>query len=173
MADIPRAPEIEDIKELLAPELAEHVSRNQCTWCGFASKRSTSVHRKFCMRMQIRMWFARQRATSRNCNENGSDKPCSHRVSVYSEAHARTCHEKQCGDRFTALVMEKSRNFLTTWADTGLSEGIRLKYAAKYPGLCTLTSKLIDVCNFCYWTPHAQFAVITHTFLLLFIVLKY
>ena len=110
--DIPRAPEIEGIEELPAPELAEDVPRNQCHWCGLALQRSTSVHRKFCMNMPIRMWLARQRATSRNDKEFGEGRPCGHCGSIYSKAHARARHEKQCGDRFTALGMEKkSRNF--------------------------------------------------------------
>ena len=58
--DIPRAPEVEDIKELPALELTEDQPRNQCPWCGLDLQRSTSVHRKFCMKMPICMWRARQ-----------------------------------------------------------------------------------------------------------------
>ena len=136
--NIPRALEIEDIKELSAPELTEDQSRNQCLWCGLALQRSTSVHRKFCMKMPICMWLARQRATSRAYNEFGEGRPCSHCGSVYSEAHARARHEKQFGDRFAALGMPKNQGIFipTTWADTELSEETRLKYAGKYPGLC-------------------------------------
>ena len=105
----PRAPEVEDIKELLALELTEDQPRNQCPWCGLDLQRSTSVHRKFCMKMPICMWLARQRATSRAYNEFGEGRPCSHCGSVYSEAHARARHEKQCGDRFAALGCKKSR----------------------------------------------------------------
>ena len=71
--NIPRAPEVEGIKELPAAELAEGSPRNQCPWCGLTQQGSTSVHRKFCMKMPIRMWLARQRATSRSYTENGSE----------------------------------------------------------------------------------------------------
>ena len=109
--NIPRAPEVEGIKELPATELAEGLPRNQCPWCGLTLRGSTSVHRKFCMKMPIRMWLARQRATSRSYNESGNERPCSHCGSVYSEAYARARHEKQCGDRFGALGMEKIMEF--------------------------------------------------------------
>ena len=110
-ANIPRAPEVEGIKELPAAELAEGLPRNQCPWCGLTQQGSTSVHRKFCMKMPIRMWLARQKATSRSDNENGRETPCSHCGSVYSEAHARARHEEQCGERFAALGMEKIKEF--------------------------------------------------------------
>ena len=112
--DIPRAREIEDIKELPAPELTQHQPRNQCPWCGLALQRSTSVHRKFCMNMPMCMWLARQRATSRACNVVGEGRP-----SVVQYTLRRT-----------------REHIPTTWADTGLSEETRLKYAAKYPALC-------------------------------------
>ena len=109
--NIHRALEVEGIKELPAAELAEGFPRKQCPWCGLTQQGSTSVHRIFCMKMPIRMWLARQRATSRSYKENGSEKPCSHCGSVYSEAHAKARHEKQCGERFAALGLEKQRNF--------------------------------------------------------------
>ena len=59
------------------------------------------------MKMPIRMWFARQRATSKSYYEDGSEKPCTHCGSENSEAHATARHEKQCGERFAALGMEK------------------------------------------------------------------
>ena len=102
---IPRAPEVENIKELPAAELAEGLPKNQCPWCGLIQQGSTSVNRKYCMKMPIRMWLARQRATSRSY---GNGKPCCHCGSVYSEAHARARHEKQCGERFAALGLEKT-----------------------------------------------------------------
>ena len=132
--NIHRALEVEGIKELPAAELAEGFPRKQCPWCGLTQQGSTSVHRIFCMKMPIRMWLARQRATSRSYKENGSEKPCSHCGSVYSEAHAKARHEKQCGERFAALGMEKQRNFHShTWTDTGLSEEIRIKICIKTP----------------------------------------
>ena len=136
--NIPRAPEVENIKELPAAELAEGLPRNQCPWCGLIQQGSTSVHRKFCMKMPIRMWLARQRATSRSYNECGNEKPCCHCGSENSEAHARARQEKQCGERFAALELEKNKgDFIpTSWDDTGLSEEIIIKYASKFPGLC-------------------------------------
>ena len=136
--NIPRAPEVENIKELPAAELAEGLPRNQCPWCGLIQQGSTSVHRKFCVKMPIRMWLARQRATSRNYNEGGNEKPCCHCGSVYSEAHARARHEKQIGERFADLGLAKKQGVFipTSWDDTGLSEEIRIKYASKFPGLC-------------------------------------
>ena len=126
--NIPRAPEVESIKELPAAELAEGLPRNQCPWCGLIQQGSTSVHRIFCMKMPIRM-LARQRATSRSYNEGGNEKPCCHCGPVYSEAHARARHEKQCGERFAALVLEKNQGVFipTSWEDTGLSEEVRIK----------------------------------------------
>ena len=71
-----------------------------------------------------------------------------------SEAHASARHEKQCGDTFTALGMPKNEGFFipTTWADTGLSEETRLKYAEKYHG-CADPDQHADCCLsfFCYW----------------------
>ena len=138
--NIPRAPEVESIKKLPAAELAEGLPRNQCPWCGLIQQGSTSVHRKFCMKMPIRMWLARQRATSRSYNEDVNEKPCSHCGSVYSEIHARARHEKQCDERFAALGMERNQGIFipTSWSDTGLNEEIRSKYATKHPGLCRL-----------------------------------
>ena len=46
----PRAP-VENIKELPAAELAEGLPKNQCPWCGLTQQSSTSVHRKFCMKI--------------------------------------------------------------------------------------------------------------------------
>ena len=63
------------------------------------------------MKMPICMWLARHRATSRAYNEFGEGRSCGHCGSIYSEAHARARHEKQCGDRFTALGMEKIKEF--------------------------------------------------------------
>ena len=113
--------------------------KNQCPWCGLIQQGSTSVHRKFCMKMPIRMWLARQRATSRSYNEDGNGQPCCHCGSVYAEAHVRARHEKQCGERFAVLGLERNQGdfILTSWEDTGLSEEIRIKYSSKFPGLCT------------------------------------
>ena len=107
--NIPRAPEVENIKELPAAELAEGLPKNQCPWCGFIQQGSTSVHRKFCMNMPIRMWLARQRATSKSYNEDGNEEPLCHCGSENSEAHARARQEKQCGERFAALGLEKEQ----------------------------------------------------------------
>ena len=146
--DIPRPPEIEGIKELPAPELAEDVPRNQCPWYGLALQRSTSVHWKFCMKMPIRMWFARQRATSRNYNEFGEGRPYGHCGSICSEAHARARHEKQSGDRFTSLGWKKSRNFHSNdlgrhWTQRRTQVRSKISRFVQI-----LTSKLTDACQF-------------------------
>ena len=134
--NIPRAPEVEIIKELQPAELAEGLPKNQCHWCGLTQQGSTAVHRKFCMKMPIRMWLARQRAASRSYNEEGNGKSCCNCGSVYSEAHAR--HEKQCGEGFATLGLVKNQGLFisTSWVDTGLSEEIRIKYSSKFLGLC-------------------------------------
>ena len=152
--NIPRAPEVENIKELPAAELSDGLPKNQCPWCGLIQQGSTSVHRKFCMKMPIRMWLARQRAISRSYNEDGNGKPCCHCGSVYSEAHARARHEKQCGERFAALGLEKNQgDFIpTSWEDTGLSEEVRINIHPNFLGCADRDA-------------HSDFTRCTHLFL--------
>ena len=105
-----------------------------------------SAHRKFCTKMPIKMWLARQRATSRAYSETDEGQPCKHCGWKKSEAHAKARHENQCGDRFDVLGMRQHQgNFIsTTWADTGLREETELKYAKKNPGTVQAMTHLLQ-----------------------------
>ena len=94
-AAIPKTPEFESTKELPALKTDDEQPRNQCSWCGLVLQNNMSVHRKFCVKMPINMWLARQRATSRVYSETEDGQPCRHCGSRNVDAH-----EKQCGERF-------------------------------------------------------------------------
>ena len=89
MPQISRAPEVENIKELPAAELFDGLPKNQCPWCGLIQQGSTSVHRKFCMKMPIRMWLAKHRELQAEATMKTETESLAATVDQFSRRHMR------------------------------------------------------------------------------------